>query len=119
MGTNPKAMTEQPNTAETDGRRRSLSEGFAEFARPNNGKDWSRLMLTIVLGVAMLLAGRVWGESELKNTTERALTNAGRVDAIESRFNDHVQAQAEANRNILSELRDIRRLLQERQDEDD
>jgi hypothetical protein len=92
-----------------------LAEGFAEFARPNNGKDWSRLVLGIVAGITMLLAGRVWGESMLAGTTERALRNEVRVEAMETRFEDHVRTQAEANRQVLEQLTEIRRLLQDRQ----
>jgi hypothetical protein len=96
-------------------REMTLAEGLADFARPNSGKDWSRLALGLVAGVAMLLVGRVWGESMLVGTTERALRNEVRVEAIEQRFEDHVRVQSEQNRTVLEQLTEIRRLLQDRQ----
>lgn len=92
-----------------------MAEGLAEFARPESGKDWSRMMLGVVAGITMLLVGRVWGESMLAGTTERALRNEVRVEAMEQRFEDHVRVQAEANRTVLEQLTEIRRLLQDRQ----
>lgn len=105
------------NTAKTkpERRRMTLAEGLADFARPNSGKDWSRLVLALVAGVAMLLVGRVWGESLLAGTTERAVRNEVRMEAIEQRFEDHVRVQSEQNRTVLEQLTEIRRLLQDRQ----
>lgn len=73
------------------------------------------MVLAVVAGITMLLVGRVWGESMLAGTTERALRTEVRVEAIEQRFEDHVQTQAEANRQVLAQLTEIRRLLQDRQ----
>jgi hypothetical protein len=93
-------------------RSKTLAEGFKEFARPENGKDWSRLALGILLGCFMLLAGRIWGESLLEETTTRAIQNEQRIEAATQRFDDHVETQREANRQVLTELAEIRRLLQ-------
>lgn len=102
--------TDKTNTA--PGGRKTLAEGFSEFARPANGKDWSRLVLGIVLGVCMLLMGRIWGESLLEETTTRAIQNEARIDAAITRFEDHATAQRETTRQVLGELAEIRRLLQ-------
>jgi hypothetical protein len=115
-GTKKRPMSKPPADSKPARRRRmGLAEGLADFARPNNGKDWSRLVLGIVAGIAMLLVGRVWGESMLASTTERALRNEVRMEAMETRFEDHVRTQAEANRTVLEQLTEIRRLLQDRQ----
>lgn len=82
---------------------------------PDNARDWSRLALGIVTALMMLFAGRMWGESVMSNTVERATRNETSLSALTTRFEDHTNVQSEQNRQVLTQLAEIRRLVQEQQ----
>ena len=89
---------------------RSL-KAFKEYTKPTNVRDWSHLVLGLVFAVLMLLAGRIWGESLYAETNGRALTNEANLEGLTQRFEDHVDIAADRHDEILTQLREIRRLV--------
>ncbi len=83
-----------------------------EWTKPESPRDWSRLVLTFVFAMFMLLAGRLWGESLIVATETRALQNEAALHGLETRFEDHVTVEARQHQQILDQLREIRAMLQ-------
>ena len=93
---------------------RSLN-ALKEWTTPETPRDWSHLVLGIAVAGLMLLAGRVWGESLVAEVADRALQTEASLQGLEQRFEDHVTVEARQHTEILSQLREIRGLLQEPQ----
>ena len=85
---------------------------ITEQLKPH-GADWSKLFLTIVVAVLMLLVGRVWGESRIQNTVisnqQQTSLNRAAVGALGIRLDDHFSVEAERYQTILNQLAEIRR----------
>ncbi len=86
-------------------------KAFKEYTKPANVRDWSHLVLGLVFAVLMLLAGRIWGESLYAATNGRALRNEANLEGLTQRFEDHVTVEANRHSEILTQLREIRRLV--------
>ena len=99
-------------TAHTGPESRSL-QALKEYTKPQTVRDWSHLVLGVVFAVLMLLAGRIWGESLYAETNERALRTEQQVEGLEQRFEDHVEVERRQHSEILTQLREIRRLVVE------
>jgi hypothetical protein len=89
---------------------RSL-KALKEFTKPANLRDWSHLILGLVFAITMLLTGRIWGESLYAATNDRALQNEANLQGLTQRFEDHVTVEADRHDEILTQLREIRRLV--------
>lgn len=86
-------------------------KAFMDATKPTNVRDWSHLILGLVFAVAMMLGGRIWGESLYAATNDRALQNEANLQGLEQRFEDHVTVEADRHDEILTQLREIRRLV--------
>lgn len=94
------------------GEGRSSLNALKEFGVPETPTDWSRLLLGLVFAGFMLMAGRVWGESLWQDVADRALQNESQLEGMRRRFDDHVEVEASRHEEILSQLREIRIMLQ-------